>query len=63
MTKAIKNFMEKPVTWGAYLKLCGIASGLVIAITGAYIAYIEWENRKFVREIRKENELESKDEI
>lgn len=63
MTKAIKNFMEKPVTWGAYFKICGIASGLAVAITGVYIAYIELKNRKFMSEIHTENELEAKDKI
>lgn len=36
MMKAIKNFMNKPWTWGTYFKFCGVAMGLWIAIIGAW---------------------------
>ena len=28
MMKAIKNFMNKPWTWGTYFKCCGVGAGL-----------------------------------
>ena len=31
----MKNFMSKPITWGAYFKLCGAS----LLISGAYTAY------------------------
>ena len=36
MMKAIKNFMNKPWTWGTYFKFCGVAMELWIAIIGAW---------------------------
>ncbi len=36
MMKAIKNFMNKPWTWGTYFKFCCVAMGLWIAIIGAW---------------------------
>lgn len=36
MMKAIKNFMDKPITYGGYAKMCIGA----FAISVAYVAYI-----------------------
>lgn len=30
------NWMDKPVTWGGYLKLCGICTVIGTAISGVY---------------------------
>ena len=46
MMKAIKNFMNKPWTWGTYFKFCGVAMGLWAAIIGAYVAYVKYVNKK-----------------
>lgn len=35
MMKAIKNFMNKPVTWGDSFKWSGIVLGLYAAVIGA----------------------------
>lgn len=31
--KKIKKFMDKPVTWGGYTKLCGISMAVGIVLT------------------------------
>ena len=31
----MKNFMDKPITWGGYLKLCGVSMLVSTVITGA----------------------------
>lgn len=36
----IKDFMSKPITWGAYFKLCGVSLGLYgAAMAGLYAKY------------------------
>ncbi len=42
MMKVIKNFMNKPVTWGNSFKLSSIALGLYAAVIWASIAYQKW---------------------
>lgn len=42
MMKAIKNFMNKPITWGDSFKSSGIALGLCTAVTVAIAAYEKW---------------------
>ena len=39
MMKAIKNFMNKPWTWGTYFKLCGVVTAVYAAITFAVMKY------------------------
>lgn len=46
MMKAIKNFMNKPWTWGTYFKFCGVAMGLWATIIGAYVAWAKYVNKK-----------------
>lgn len=36
----MKNFMDKPVTWGGYFKLCGVSMALSMVITAASWGYI-----------------------
>ena len=36
MMKAIKNFMNKPITWGDSFKWSGIILGLYAAVIGVY---------------------------
>ena len=38
MLKKFKAFCDKPITWGAYFKLCGVALGLSLLTSGAMIA-------------------------
>ena len=38
MMKAIKNFMNKPITWGDSFKWSGIILGLYAAVIGVYAA-------------------------
>lgn len=46
----IKNFMSKPITWGAYFKLCGISLGLsALASAGIYV-YSKYEENKSYRD-------------
>lgn len=53
MMKAIKNFMNKPFTWGSCFRLCGIVTGLYAAISGLYIAWLKWDDYKRQKEISK----------
>lgn len=39
MMKAIKNFMNKPITWGDSFKWSGTFLGLYAAVIGACVAY------------------------
>ena len=55
MMKAIKNFMNKPWTWGTYFKFCGVAMGLWTAIAGAYIAWAKWNEKKALKEMQESN--------
>ena len=55
MMKAIKNFMNKPWTWGTYFKFCGVAMGLWTAIIGAYVAWAKWNEKKALKEIQESN--------
>ena len=42
MMKAIKNFMNKPITWGDSFKWSGIGLGLYAAVIGTIVAYDKW---------------------
>lgn len=53
MMKAIKNFMDKPITWGASFKWTGCVLGLYAAVIGAYVAYEKWMNYKAEKEMLK----------
>lgn len=46
MMKAIKNFMNKPWTWGTYFKLCGVCAGVWTALLAAYVAWGKWYEKK-----------------
>ena len=51
MMKAIKNFMNKPWTWGTYFKCCGVGAGLSLAILGAFAAWVKWNEKKALKEM------------
>ena len=53
MMKAIKNFMNKPITWGDSFKRSGIFLGLYAAVIGACVAYEKWTNYKAEKETLK----------
>lgn len=53
MMKAIKNFMDKPITWGASFKWTGCVLGLYAAVLGACVAYEKWMNYKAKKEMLK----------
>lgn len=38
MLNKFKAFCNKPITWGAYFKLCGVSVGIVTLMSGAMIA-------------------------
>ena len=44
--RAIKNFMNKPITWGASFKWTGFVLGLYAAVIGACVAYEKWMDYK-----------------
>lgn len=60
MMKAIKNFMNKPWTWGTYFKLCGIGSGIAVAILGGMCAWAKYENKKALKEMQESNQKDYK---
>lgn len=51
MMKAIKNFMNKPITWGDSFKWSGTFLGLYAAVIGACVAYEKWTNYKAEKDI------------
>ena len=53
--KAIKNFMNKPWTWGTYFKCCGVGAGLSLAILGAFAAWVKWNEKKALKEMQESN--------
>ena len=55
MMKAIKNFMNKPWTWGTYFKLCGAGAGLSLAIMGTLAAWAKWNKKKALKEMQESN--------
>lgn len=64
MMKAIKNFMNKPFTWGSYFRWCGIVTGLYAAIIGLMIVWEKWQERKWQKDISKATKAdETEDEI
>ncbi len=54
MMKAIKNFMNKPITWGDSFKWSGIILGLYAAVIGVCIAYEKLANYKAEKAMLKE---------
>lgn len=64
MMKAIKNFMNKPITWGSYFRICGTVTGLYAAIIGLYVAWTKWQDYKWWKDISKAKKAdETEDEI
>lgn len=55
MMKAIKNFMNKPWTWGTYFKCCGVGMGLSLAILGTFAAWAKWNEKKALKEMQESN--------
>lgn len=51
--EGIKNFMNKPVTWGDSFKWSGIVLGLYAAVIGACVAYEKWTDYKAEKEMLK----------
>ena len=61
MMKAIKNFMNKPITWGDSFKWSGIALGLYAAVIGACVAYeklVSYKAEKAMLNETRESNLE-----
>ena len=62
MMKAIKNFMNKPITWGDSFKWTGSALGLYATVIGGILAYEKWKGFKDAKVKVYESNLEE-DEI
>lgn len=46
MMKAIKNFMNKPITYGAYFKYCTVCASISLALCGwAYYQVFDTEDQ------------------
>lgn len=54
MMKAIKNFMNKPITWGASFKWTGFVLGLYAAVIGACVVYEKWMDYKAEKETKED---------
>ena len=54
MMKAIKNFMNKPITWGDSFKWSGIVLGLYAAVIGACVAY-EKAEKEMLKKMQESN--------
>ena len=57
--KAMKDFMNKPWTWGTYFKLSGIVAGVYCALFGMVLVWQKWKEHKELEEYQKANEKES----
>lgn len=44
MLKKIKNFMDKPITWGSYIRFGCICWLISMAIYGATMVYLYFDN-------------------
>ena len=57
MFTKFKNFCEKPITYGAYLKMCGTVLGLygvgILSYLG-YVKYQDYQDRKACEEYARE---------
>lgn len=51
----MKNFMSKPITWGGYLKLCGIVTVFGIVYYGIMAVVIYWD--EFCAKVKKLKEI------
>ena len=63
MFTKFKNFCEKPITYGAYFKMCGAVLGLYGAgILGylGYVKYQDYQDRKAYEGIGTTNRLDQK---
>ena len=61
MMKAIKNFMNKPITWGDSFKWSGIVLGLYAAVIGAFVVYdkvLAYKEEKAMLNKMRESNLE-----
>lgn len=43
----IKNFMNKPITWGGYFKMCGVCMGLSMLTYAGLYAYLKYDENKY----------------
>ena len=43
----IKNFMNKPITWGGYFKPCGVSLGFSMLIYAGLYAYLKYNENKY----------------
>ena len=56
--KAMKDFMNKPWTWGTYFQLSGIVAGVYCALLGTVLVWLNWKEHKELEEYRKANQEE-----
>lgn len=55
------KWTKKPITWGGYLKLCGITTLISMVITGISVVRIYWDEisgffeRKFERFVHRKD--------
>ena len=48
--KAMKNWMNKPWTWGTYFKLCGWVAGAYCVLIAGICAWEKWKEHKELEE-------------
>lgn len=56
----IKRVMSKPITWGGYLKLCGVIWGIYAIVVAAWGIRYYWEDimDKFKNLFHKKSKIE-----
>ena len=55
--KAMKNWMNKPWTWGTYFKLCGWVAGAYCVLIAGICAWEKWKEHEEEKEKEHEREL------
>ena len=54
--KAMKDFMNKPWTWGTYFKLSGIVAGVYCALLGCVLIWEKWKEHEEAESEKKRKE-------
>ena len=59
----MKEFMDKPITWGGYLKLCAGCYVASLVITGAVYGKFVYDIKKYRKNLEKEIRSDYEDNI
>lgn len=51
MMKAVKNFMNKPWTWGTYIKCSMVCIGAMASLLAGFSVWMKWYEKKALNKI------------